>query len=228
MSSRTLGLLAALVLAALLGAGSCGGDGDDGTEPEDFAKFADKIADAAKEGDIEFFLARLGGEPYTCTEDDARYTPAPGGPETELCLRAGEQFDGVFLGSYPGASFLTTEERLGQDIRRFFELASPDEEDQYGPGGARLYAIAKPGEGEDPARRVSLLTALIPTTLVASPYGRTVRALYWEYQAARWMIVGEVGALPPLAVDLIEPSLVPRFLSDWTRYGAGEPAAGAA
>jgi hypothetical protein len=221
MSSRAIaGLLLAVALVAFGSAVACDSNGNGGADPEEFDKFADKIADAAKDGNVDFFLERLGGETYTCTEDDARYTPAPGQPELDLCLTPGQQFESVFLLPYPGLPLLTSEERLGQDISNFFKLALADAEpDQYGPGGPRLYATARPGEGEDQSRYVSLLTGIVKSEQVANEQGRAVRALYWEYQSGRWGIVGEVGALPPLAVDLIEPSLVPTFLTEWTAYG---------
>jgi hypothetical protein len=219
MSSRAVvGLLAIIAVVGLAALAACGG-GDDGSDSEDFAEFADKIADATEDGNVDFFLERLGGKTHVCTEDELRYTPTVGEPEIDLCLEEGDQFEEVFLAPYPGLPLLTSEERLGEDISRFFDLVLPDQEDRYGPGGARLYATARPGEGEDQSRRVSLLTGIIASDLVAGDQGRAVRALYWEYDGTRWVIVGEVGAVPPLAVDLIEPNLVPTFLADWTAYG---------
>lgn len=225
MNYRSIaGLLAVAALVALAGAAACDSDDSGTADPESFEDFADDIAGAAEDGDAAFFIERLGGDLYVCSEDDARYTPEVGGPELDLCLTAGEQFDSVFLAPYPGPSLLTSKERLGEDIQAFFNLAAPDERDQYGDGGTRLWATATAAEAETP-QKVSLLTALIETTLVATPYGRVARALYWEYRGGRWVIVGEVGALPPLAVDLIEPTLVPSFLADYQRYGDIEPTA---
>jgi len=215
-------LLAAALCALVVLTVACGGGGDGGAErdPQDFSKFLDKLASAAKEADVEFFTSRVPGKPYTCTELDASTTPVPGGPELPLCLTAGEQFQSVFLAGYPFGRALTTTERLSTDLQAFFREAQPDEEDGYGPGGVRLFAAAVSEQEGQPRYDVALITALHPSRgLTAEPLARAVRALYFERAGERWVIAGEIAAGPPLAVDLLDAQLVPKtILQNWQRY----------
>lgn len=211
------GLLVALFVEIAWLAAACGG-GETSGDPEHFTKFADRIAQAAEKGDVAFFTGRVEGTTYTCTEDDVTGTPAPGGPQLDLCLEPGQQFESVFVGGYPFGQARTTTERLVQDLTRFFRDAQADQEDEYGPGRVRLYATAASAPADEPRREIAVLTALHPSReLTATPVARAVRALYFQYLDGRWVITGAVLAGPPLAVDLLEASLVPSYLEEWKK-----------
>ena len=87
MGARWLTLLVAGL--GLLGAAACADGGDDGRDPEDFAAFADRIAQAAERGDTAFFADRVQGDTRTCTEGDVEASMAPDAPPQPICTEVG-------------------------------------------------------------------------------------------------------------------------------------------
>ena len=207
-------LAAALALAVVTACN--GGDGDD-TDPEDFAKFAGRIADAVQDGDVDFLAARVQGTPHTCTEEEVAASVGENAPDRPICTEVGFQFEQVYIGAYGAPGSVTDKDDLITDLGLFFGGALPDEEDEYGPGSVQLYATAQP-ETVD-ASLGELHTAIITVILEqnARPV-RLVRGLDFELVDGRWVIRGQTAASFPTAVDLLESSSAALIYKDWTRY----------
>ena len=206
-------LAVAVAATALLAGAACGDSG----EPEEFAKFADKVADAVEEGDVVFFTGRVQGESYTCTEEDVRASTGPEAPPQPICLEVGYEFEAVAIANYGTAGTITTPKVLIGDIQRFFQGALPGQEDDYGPGAVRLYATAIPNRrgAAEAGVHTAILTAI--QDFQGQPR-RFARAIDFEYIDGRWMITGETTAGFPIAVDLLEPSSAAAIYDEWTEY----------
>lgn len=213
MAGRWL-VLSAAALAALV-ALACGGD--EGGEPTEFAKFADRIARAVEERDVAFFTQRVRGQPHTCTREEVEANQGPNPPPRPLCLEVGFQFEQVYISTYAAQGSFTSKESLIADLDSFFQQALANEEDQYGPGAVRLYATAVPEEagGPSPSRHTALLTAILE---VNGQRGRHVRGIDFTYKDGRWIIPGETVAGFPVAVELLEPSSADLIYEGWRRY----------
>ena len=207
-------LIALALGLALLGAAACGGGGP---EPEDFAEFADQIARAVERGDTAFFTDRIEGVTHTCTEEEVAVSTGPDAPSEAICLEVGFQFESIYIQSYPGAGQIKTPENLIRDIEQYFQDDLSDEEDSYGSGTVQLYATAIPSSfGEESGVHSAILTAI--HKLDVNVTGRTARGIDFEYVNGRWVIRGELGAGPPLAIDLLEPSIAILVYTGWTAY----------
>lgn len=208
-------LLGAVSLAATLLV-ACGG----GDEPKDFAQFADQIAAAAREGDVDFFLERIEGTPYTCSATEVAQSRGPDAPERPICLRTGFTFNSVYIQNYPGATQTTTPDVLADDLRAYFKDAVKSASDEYGPGAVRLYAtgacIQPPCSGRQV--RSAILTAIHEQVFGEQ---RTVRGLDFEYVDGRWVLTGASAASFPTAAEYLNASTAAPLYNDWTRY-AGE------
>lgn len=218
MSSKARILLIAFCVAAgtALFAVACGGDNG---EPEDFAKFADKIAKAAEDGDVAFFADRVVSTPYTCSQEEVDISTGPDAPPEPICLEAGYTFNSVYIQDYPGSTQTTLVRVLKQDFQKFFKDALPAQSDQYGPGTVRLYAtgasIQPPATGRDVHSAILAEIQQTPVGVI----GRTVRGIDFEYVAGRWVIPGETASTFPTAAELLEASTAAPLYANWTRYG---------
>ncbi len=178
-------------------------------DPLDFREFGSLVARAAAERDTAFFNDRVEGEPYTCTESDVDGLDLPIA-EPGLCQEVGQQLDLVCVGFYRSEFSCGHAERLVTRIEEYFAEVLPAEEDEFGTGDIRLYAIALTREPEP------LNTAIL--TAITSPFGeraRTVRGIDFEYVEGRWVIRSMLVA-NVLAGELLIPE-TPHY-SDWAPY----------
>jgi hypothetical protein len=218
MSCSRLSRPAALVilgLALAVLAVSCnGGNG----EPEDFAKFAEQVAEAAASGNVEFFTSRVQGTPHTCTAEEVEASTGPDAPPNPICLEEGMTFDQVYIFNYGRPANATTEDDLISDLNLYFQDALPEEQDVYGPGSVQLYATATPIESPTEGEvQTALLTAIHDRN---NTIGRTVRGIDFVFVDGRWVIPGETAASFPTAVDLLEPSSAVLLYEDWALYNS--------
>jgi len=228
---RFLAVVLAVVAGSLLLA-ACGGEGEEeepvpgtptatprtptgGTDPEDFAEFADSAARAAAEQDAAFFAGRVRGRTYTCSEADID-GEGLGGVEQGLCQEVGQQLEVVELWYWRSEGVLSQPESLERAIESYFASALPEESDEYGTGAVQLYAIAE-SQSSDPERpfKVAILTAMTPREGAASEPVRTARGILFNYVEGRWVIRGMLTA-DVLAEELLSPETAP--LSEWERY----------
>ncbi|MEX1255033.1 MAG: hypothetical protein WEE64_11910 [Dehalococcoidia bacterium] len=207
-------VLAGLGIVLMVGLSACSSDDGD---PEDFAEFAAKVAQAAEDGDVDFFAGRVAGTPHTCTADEVAESTGPDAPADPICLEEGFEFNQVYIVNYGAPGNTTTEDDLINEIGLFFQGALPDEVDDYGPGSVRLYATARPAESPTDGGDVhtALITAVHNRENVV---GRAVRGIDFQLVDGRWVIPGETAASFPTAVDLIEPSSAVILYQDWVKY----------
>ena len=199
----------------LVGLSACN-SGDD-SDPEDFAAFAAKVAQAVDDGDVDFFADRVEGTPHTCTADEVAESTGANAPDKPICLQEGLVFDEVYIFNYGAPANHTTVDDLINDLQLYFDDAIPQQEDAYGPGAVRLYATARPGEptADGAEAHTAILTALHNRNSIV---GRTVRGIDFAFVDGRWVIPGETAASFPTAVDLLEPSSAVILYQDWAKY----------
>jgi len=205
----------AAVLAIALGALTLACSSD---EPGDFVEFADRIAAAVNERDVAFFIERIEGDPYVCTEEDVAGNAALPIGETPACEEAGFEFEAVRIARYGRPGIVTTTSALATDLEVFFRDALPNESDQYGLGAVELYATAAPlavGD-EAPVRRTAIITAIQATS--AGVPGRFARGIDFEYADGRWLIRSETAAGFPIAVELLDPATAGTVYQEWRPY----------
>jgi hypothetical protein len=186
-----------------------------GTDPEDFAEFAELTARAAAEEDTAFFTGRVKGRTHTCSEIDVE-GGGLGGVAQGLCQEVGQQLEVVELSYWYSEGVLSQPESLERAIDSYFASALPEESDEYGTGAAQLYAIAE-SQSSDPERpfKVAILTAMTPRQGAGSEPVRTARGILFNYVEGRWVIRGMLTA-DVLAEELLSPETAP--FSEWERY----------
>jgi len=188
-----------------------------GLDPEDFAEFADLVARAVEEQDTAFFADRVEGKTYTCTEMDV---PGEGwGIEQGICQEVGQEVEVVENRFWRSEGLLVRPEAIGEQMGKYFSNALPEEDDEYGAGAVRLYAIgtSRPSDAA-PARtyKVAILTAITPLGEdPASEPVRTVRGILFQHAEGRWVIRG-MDFATVLAEELLSPETAP--FADWQRY----------
>lgn len=209
MSLPRAWLLPALA-AALLAPAACGGDGGPAGETptppaatptatpaptptpipefdgfEGFRLFAARIAEAVAAGDGAFFAQRGVEREQTCAGDEV--LPPCLGQEAGTVLR------GIPLAVAESDAFsLESPQEYAEDISRRIALAQPDLRDDYGPGGAALFAIAHRPEGpRGPEAYQAVITAIV------SPRGeplRQARILSFQFSEGRWRLIEDLFA----------------------------------
>ena len=178
-------------------------------DPVDFREFGSFVARALAERDTAFFADRVEGETFTCTESDVDGIDLAI-VERGLCQEVGQQLDLVCVGLYRSEGSCGHPERLVTRIEEYFAAVLPTEEDEYGTGDIRLYAIALTRSPEP------LDTAIL--TAITSPSGersRTVLGIDFEYVEGHWVIRSMLVA-NVLAEELLTPD-TPHY-SDWEPY----------
>lgn len=231
-SVRGHAVIGAALMAALLVLTACGGEEEAaaptvpavteeasatpavGADPEDFGEFADVVAQAVEVEDTAFFADRVKGRTHTCTEVDVS-GGALGGPAPDVCQEVGQQIEVVenWFWHSEGQSVRPTS--LVTAIKDYFSNALPEENDDYGVGAVRLYAIGERGS-TDPERicKAAILTAITPDGPASEPV-RTVRTILFQYVESRWVIRGMQFATVG-AEELLSPDTAP--FAEWERY----------
>lgn len=186
-----------------------------GADPEDFAKFAVDIARAVEEQDTAFFAARVKGRTYTCAESDFTEEGLGRTVAQGICEEVGQQVQVVGHSYWHSEGLSVRPEATVTAIEDYFTSALPGEEDDYGPGAVRLYAIGTT-PSPDPARtyEAAILTAIIPLGEARDP-ARTVRGIHFEYADGRW-VIRSMRFANVLAEELLSPDTAP--YDGWERY----------
>jgi hypothetical protein len=186
-----------------------------GADPEDFGEFADLVAQAAEVQDTAFFAGRVEGRSYTCSEADFAQEGLGPASEPGLCQEIGQQVEAVEHWYWRSEGLLMRPSSLVTAIEDYFSKALPEEEDDYGPGAVRLYAIGKT-RSADPERtyKAAILTAITPDGAASEPV-RTVRAILLQYVESRWVIRGMEFATVG-AEEFLSPETAP--FDEWERY----------
>jgi hypothetical protein len=185
------------------------------TDPEDFGEFADFVAGAAAEQDTAFFAGRVRGTTYTCSEADVYGEGIY--DRKSVCQEVGQQLEVVMQCTWASECGLNQPEALVTAIESYFASALPEENDEYGTGAVRLYAIGVT-QWTDPERayKAAILTAITGRREGGASKGaRTVRAIFFQYVEGRWVIRGMERA-DVLAEELLSPDTAP--FADWERY----------
>lgn len=188
-----------------------------GADPEDFAEFADLIADAVTQQDTAFFADRVQGRPYTCSEVD--FAAEGLGPPTEhgLCQEVGQQVEVAEFSYWHSEGLLMRPEALAEQIDKYFASALPGENDGYGTGAVRLYAMGET-RSTDPERayKAAILTAITPRGEgAAGETARTARGVHFDYVEGRWVIRG-MRVAEVLAEELLSADTA--AYDGWQRY----------
>jgi hypothetical protein len=186
-----------------------------GSDPQDFAEFADLAARAVAEQEMSFFAQRVKGRTHTCTESDVG--AEAWGIEQGLCQEVGQQVDVVEFGYWRSEGLLKRPDSMVTAIADYFASALPGENDGYGTGAVQLYATGTTRSSEPSLTyRAAILTAI---TLVgegaASKPVRTARGVNFQYVDGRWAITSMLWA-DVLAEELLSAETAP--YNDWTRY----------
>ena len=183
-------------------------------DPQDFAEFADLIAQAVAEGDSSFFAERVKGATYTCTQNDIGAEVE--GIEQGLCQNVGQQLDLVQFGYWRSEGLLRRPVAMASQIEIYFIYALPEENDSYGTGAVRLYAIGTGRSSDGQTFRAAILTAITgrPEASAIKP-ARTARGIHFEYVEGRWLIRGMLVA-DVLAEELLSPETAP--YTEWEQY----------
>ena len=179
-----------------------------GSDPQDFAEFADLAARAVAEQDMSFFAQRVEGRTYTCTQSDIG--AEAWGIEQGLCQEVGQQVDVVEFGYWRSEGVLSRPDSMATAIEDYFSSAVLGEDDDHGIGAVQLYAIGTT-RSSDPSRKfkAAILTAITPVGEgAASKPVRTARGINFEYVDGRWVIRGVLFA-DVLAEDLLSPETAP-------------------
>jgi hypothetical protein len=189
-------------------------------DPPDFREFAGLVARATEDHDTAFFADRVKGATYTCTELDVS-GEGLGGAGPGLCEEAGQQIDLVLLAYWLSEGLYTRADAIVRDIENYFANALPGENDDYGTGDVRIYAIAARSSPESGRTfRVAILTAITPGIEgpAAEPV-RTARGIDFEYVEGRWVIRGMLVA-EVMAEGLLSPEPPPyaQPYAEWERY----------
>ena len=184
-------------------------------DSEDFMEFADVVAQAVEVQDMAFFAGRVKGRSYTCSEADFAQEGLGPASEPGLCQEMGQQAEVVEHWYWPSEGLLMRPTSLVTAIEDYFSKALPEEDDDYGPGAVRLYAIGKT-RSTDPERtyKAAILTAITPDGPASEPV-RTVRGILLQYVESRWVIRGMEFATVG-AEGFLSPETAP--FDEWERY----------
>jgi hypothetical protein len=188
-----------------------------GTDPQDFAEFAIDIARAVEEQDTTFFASRVKGRTYTCTESDFVMEGLGPAVESGLCQEVGQQVEVVLHSYWHSEGLSVRPERTVTAIEDYFSNALSGEEDDYGTGAVRLYAIGTT-PSSDPTRtyEAAILTAITPRGEgPAREPVRTVRGIHFEYVEGRW-VIRWMRFADVLAEELLSPDTAP--YDQWERH----------
>jgi hypothetical protein len=187
------------------------------TDPQDFAVFADDIARAVAEQDVEFFTSRVKGRTYTCAETDFTEEGLGRAVAEGICQEVGQQVEVVLHAFWHSEGVSVWPEQTKTAIEDYFFSALPGEQDDYGTGAVQLYATGTTlAPGPTLTYEAAILTAITPRGGgAASEPVRTARGIYFEYVEGRWVIRGMLFA-NVLAEELLSPETAP--YDEWERY----------
>ena len=179
--------------------------------PGTFHEFAAEIDAALRAGDAAFFGERLQTEPVVC--DETNTPPRLGDPACEFI---GQQFDGVLVGSWRSEGAVVPAEAAIEHFERLFATSLPDESDQFGTGGPRVYAISA-GEMSSGA----VVTALVerPPEFAGEGPLRAVLSTHWVYVGGGQWRLGSMIVAYVLAEDFLIPNNEVRpYYPNWERF----------
>jgi hypothetical protein len=196
---RTEGPRAALFLDPRLGAFSRGGliiFDPSGPPPEptpvvptvSFAEFVGTAAAAVNSGNPEFFAERINTFYVLCTEAN---TP-PQGIGAPPCDRVGDELD-VITWDFGGEGGLIRRANAEAAVRRWFAGNMSGEDDQYGPGGVRIFAYNDRGA----TGSLALTSIKDPSQPGFAEPTRSVEYISFEFVDGDWHMAG--GGSPAFA-----------------------------
>jgi hypothetical protein len=178
-------------------------------EDEAFLQFARDLDQALQQGQVDFLIDRLHAPLYTCRPEDLE--PRPG---SAACEFAGQQFHAFELARWRSHGALAPVQRTEAQLRSFIESVLPAEEDQYGSGQPRVYAVGMEGEMYH-----TVITALIerPPDFAGSGPLRVALVLPWEEKNGAWLAQHLLVAFV-LAEDFLDPTEAGReYVPGWER-----------
>lgn len=184
---RWLGLACLAMLLTLLAA-ACAGEeeeapaaaptpspAEDGeVSAQTLAEFAGQVVAALSQKDTDFLTERARLTEYECTEDDMMAGFLP-------CEKAGQVVRGFPVGYEASEGTLLAPEQVSAHLLEFLQGIRPEEQDAFGDGGLRLYAI-----GPEAGCGTALLTAITGAEDGAEPATRELRYLSFCLEDGVW------------------------------------------